>query len=83
MDAERRPWDRAVVSEHAHRWVAHLLGGRRDPQLNLIAVIELEDRRIDDLGEASSFGWEITGPGRDVVSVFVHVKLLRWRQVPA
>jgi len=71
---QRRAWDRGVVGEHANRPASELLRDRSDPELELVAVRELDDLGLADFGQANGFGGEILssheqalllGPGFD------------------
>ena len=58
-DADRRTGHRAVVGDHANGVVAEALRDRRDPQLEPVAVAELDDLRSGRLGQARRLRREV------------------------
>ena len=66
---QRRPWNRAVVGEHPHRRVAELLGDRSDPQLEFVALGQLDDVGGAGLGKAGDLC-------REVIMCGAHAALL-------
>ena len=57
--AQRRARDRAVVGEHAHGRVPDPLGDRADPQLDRVAVGEVDHLCRDRLGQTVGRGREL------------------------
>jgi hypothetical protein len=56
---QRGAGDRSVVGEHANGRISDLLGDGRDPELELVAVRELDQLGSDDPGSAGGFSGEI------------------------
>ena len=69
LDLEGRAGDRAVVGQHPHGGVAEPLGDRRDAQVELVAVGQLDQLGRPRLGKAGDVG-------REVVCSCAHVVLL-------
>ena len=59
LHLERGAGDRAVVGQHPHRRVAKPLGHRRDPQVELIAVGQLDQLGGACLGKARDVRREV------------------------
>ena len=70
-DAQHRAGDRAVVGDHANGVFAEPLRDRRDPQIERVAVGELDDLGRRRLGQARSLGRELSGSLRLVVVVML------------
>ena len=58
---QRRTRNRAVVGEHPHLGVTEPLHDRRYPQVDRVALGEVEHLASDDLSESSNVGGEVRG----------------------
>ena len=61
LDLQGRAGDRAVVAEHPNRRVADPLGHRRDAQVELVAVGQLDHLRGPGRGKPAYVGGEVVG----------------------
>ena len=81
-DADRRTGHRAVVGDHANGVLAEALRDRRDPQLEPVAVAELDDLRPGRLGQARRLRREVLEV-RFVLVVVVVMLVMFHRQIPS
>ena len=82
-DANRRTGHRAVVGDHANGVVAEALRDRRDPQLEPVAVAELDDLRSGRLGQARRLRREVLELRLALLVVVVVMLVMFHRQIPS